>query len=74
MLWLLWFILLLGSFLAVSPPSGQAADQAALPTGLAAPGTVIPMPTFELPTPHGEPLRSASLQGKVVVVRFWATW
>jgi hypothetical protein len=29
---------------------------------------------FELPDPDGNPVRSADLQGKVVVVRFWASW
>jgi peroxiredoxin len=32
------------------------------------------MPEFELPDTNGATLRSAALQGKVVVVRFWATW
>jgi peroxiredoxin len=32
------------------------------------------MPAFELPDANGETIRSADLQGKVVVVRFWATW
>ena len=32
------------------------------------------MPVFELPDANGETMRSANLQGKVVVVRFWATW
>jgi peroxiredoxin len=32
------------------------------------------MPVFELPDPDGNPVRSADLQGKVVVVRFWASW
>jgi len=32
------------------------------------------MPAFELPDPNGETVRSADLQGKVIVVRFWATW
>jgi peroxiredoxin len=32
------------------------------------------MPVFELPDANGETVRAADLQGKVVVVRFWATW
>lgn len=74
MSWFLGFALLLGSVLVVSPAPVQAADPAALPMGLAAPNAATSMPTFELPTPHGEPFRSASLTGKVVVIRFWATW
>jgi peroxiredoxin len=29
---------------------------------------------FELPDANGATIRSADLQGKVIVVRFWATW
>jgi len=32
------------------------------------------MPAFELPDPNGGTVNSVELQGKVVVVRFWATW
>jgi peroxiredoxin len=32
------------------------------------------MPAFELPDANGETFHSTDLQGKVVVVRFWATW
>jgi len=42
--------------------------------GLAAPDQSTSMPAFELPDANGETFRSADLQGKVVVVRFWATW
>jgi cytochrome oxidase Cu insertion factor (SCO1/SenC/PrrC family) len=38
------------------------------------PGHQQPAPTFTLPDHHGTPLHSADLHGKVVVVRFWATW
>jgi cytochrome oxidase Cu insertion factor (SCO1/SenC/PrrC family) len=31
-------------------------------------------PAFILPDYEGTPLASAALHGKVVVVRFWATW
>lgn len=34
----------------------------------------LPGPAFTLPDHHGTPMDSADLQGKVVVVRFWATW
>jgi cytochrome oxidase Cu insertion factor (SCO1/SenC/PrrC family) len=39
-----------------------------------APGNQQPAPAFTLPDHQGTPLHSADLQGKVVVVRFWATW
>jgi peroxiredoxin len=32
------------------------------------------MPAFVLPDPEGNPVRSEDLRGKVVVVRFWASW
>lgn len=38
------------------------------------PGQQPPAPAFILPDHHGLPVDSADLQGKVVVVRFWATW
>lgn len=34
----------------------------------------VAMPSFHLPTTEGGTLDSATLQGKVVIVRFWATW
>ena len=33
-----------------------------------------PAPAFSLPDHRGTSLALADLQGKVVVVRFWATW
>jgi cytochrome oxidase Cu insertion factor (SCO1/SenC/PrrC family) len=33
-----------------------------------------PAPAFRLPDHQGVPLNLADLRGKVVVVRFWATW
>ncbi len=44
------------------------------PSGLWALGQPVTMPSFNLPTVAGGMLDSASLQGKVVIVRFWATW
>ncbi len=41
----------------------------ALPPELQRPG-----PTFTLPDHQGVPIDLADLRGKVVVVRFWATW
>ena len=70
----LGLFLLLGLCLTLSPLRTPAADSPKLPEGLAAPGQSTPMPAFELPDPDGKPVRSADLQGKVVVVRFWASW
>lgn len=44
------------------------------PLGLGAVQPATPMPMFKLPVVNGEPFNSSTLQGKVVVVRFWATW
>ena len=66
--------LLLGILLTLSPLSTHAAGSPTLPEGLAAPGQSTSMPAFELPDANGDAVRTADLQGKVVVVRFWATW
>ena len=34
----------------------------------------VPAPAFELPTPDGKTLGLAGVQGKVVLLNFWATW
>jgi cytochrome oxidase Cu insertion factor (SCO1/SenC/PrrC family) len=70
----LWLLLLLGGLLTLHPMSLRAADQPTPPEGLATPVQPTSMPAFELPDPNGETVRSADLQGKVVVVRFWASW
>jgi cytochrome oxidase Cu insertion factor (SCO1/SenC/PrrC family) len=44
------------------------------PAGLAASEQQVAMPTFRLPSVTGDTVDSATLHGKVVVVRFWATW
>jgi len=38
------------------------------------PGQQLPAPAFTLPDHRGILVHSADWQGKVVVVRFWATW
>jgi hypothetical protein len=44
------------------------------PMGLAPVEPATPMAAFTLPTLNGGTFDSSALQGKVVVVRFWATW
>ena len=68
------FFLLLGLLLTLSPLRTPAADAPKLPEGLAPPGQLTPMPAFELPDRDGNPVRSEGLRGKVVVIRFWASW
>jgi cytochrome oxidase Cu insertion factor (SCO1/SenC/PrrC family) len=51
------------------------ADQPATPpAGLSPLSTPALMPSFNLSSVDGTLFDSAKLQGKVVVVRFWATW
>ena len=66
--------LLLGILLTLSPLSLRASEQPNLPEGLTVPSPSTSMPMFALPDANGETVRSADLQGKVVVMRFWATW
>ena len=44
------------------------------PAGLAVSKQRIPMPEYSVSTIDGTTIRSADMVGKVVVVRFWATW
>jgi cytochrome oxidase Cu insertion factor (SCO1/SenC/PrrC family) len=55
-------------------PAWAAEGGLALPEGLAAPAQPTPMPDFSVPSVSGTTIQAAELQGKVVVVRFWATW
>ena len=70
----LGLFLLLGLLLSLSPLRTPAAESPKLPEGLAPPGQLTSLPEFELPDPDGNPVRSEDLRGKVVVIRFWATW
>jgi hypothetical protein len=65
--WIMTGLLIGLSGSIVSTPALEAFS--ALP-----PGNQRPAPAFTLPDHHGTPMHSADLQGKVVVVRFWATW
>ena len=51
----------------------QAAEPAP-PPELKAPAKPTAMPAFVLPTTAGPNLDSKSLQGQVLVIRFWASW
>jgi cytochrome oxidase Cu insertion factor (SCO1/SenC/PrrC family) len=44
------------------------------PMGLAEVKPATPMAAFTLPDLNDSAFDSSALQGKVVVVRFWATW
>jgi cytochrome oxidase Cu insertion factor (SCO1/SenC/PrrC family) len=61
--------LLLGGLLAAAALASTVDSFRPLP-----PDQRRPVPTFSLLDHQGNALSSAELQGKVVVVRFWATW
>jgi cytochrome oxidase Cu insertion factor (SCO1/SenC/PrrC family) len=70
-----WWLLLFGLMAVWGLPSaGTSAGAADLPAGLSEVSPAMPMPAFRLPAPNGATMESDALQGKVVVVRFWATW
>lgn len=70
----IWLGLIAAAVLALHPVHGEAADGPALPQGLQAPSESVTLPAFELDAPNGGVVRAADLEGKVVVVRFWASW
>lgn len=63
-----------GLVLAACCGIGNAAELPALPPGLNAPPKPLMMPAFELPTTDRNTLRSESLRGQVVIIRYWASW
>lgn len=71
-----WLVLLsLGTLLSLSSAVSHAAEKGlSPPPGLVTPSLSPAMPTFRLPTVNGTTVQSQDLLGKVVVVRFWATW
>jgi hypothetical protein len=70
--WSLFLLALVLTFGFIA--SGAKGDQAVPPQGLVAVDSSVSMPEFSLPSLDGAAVNSAGLQGKVVVVRFWATW
>ena len=70
-----WLGLIAAFVLTLHPMHADAAEGPALPQGMKAPSEATTLPAFELPDPDGNTVRAADLlEGKVVVVRFWATW
>ena len=70
----IWLGLIAVTVLTLHPLNVDAADGLALPQGMQAPSESVTLPAFELPAPDGGVVRAADLEGKVVVVRFWASW
>jgi thiol-disulfide isomerase/thioredoxin len=58
------------------PPARAAAPGGAMPGGAMPGGTLVgrPAPQFVLATANGGAIDLADLEGKVVVLDFWATW
>jgi hypothetical protein len=70
-----WGWWLFGLLAVCSLPSpGVSGESTTLPAGLVEVTPPVPLPKFSLPTVQGATMDASSLQGKVVVVRFWATW
>jgi cytochrome oxidase Cu insertion factor (SCO1/SenC/PrrC family) len=69
-----WIFLVGLTFLGWAATGTAAGKSVEPPPGLGAVQPPTPMPKFTLPVVNGEPFDSSTLQGKVVVVRFWATW
>ena len=44
------------------------------PAVMAPPPQPTKMPEFDFANLHGGTLKSSELKGKVIVIRFWATW
>lgn len=72
-LWLWAFIVALGA--GVCAGVAHAAE-GLFPanTVMAPPAKPMAMPEFEFANLHGGTLKSSELKGRVVVIRFWATW
>jgi cytochrome oxidase Cu insertion factor (SCO1/SenC/PrrC family) len=69
-----WRALVTLALLAGLTVGSAASDTLQPPMGLAEIKPATPMPAFRLPGLSGTMFDSSALQGKVVVVRFWATW
>ena len=70
-----FLLLMVGALVALGPGKTNAwGGNATPPAGLIAVNPATPMPSFQLPAVDGSTVTSADLQGRVVIVRFWATW
>ena len=69
-----WGGVMLSALLSVSGIAQAAEGLFPRATVMAAPATPTKAPAFEFANLQGGALRSADLKGKVVVIRFWATW
>jgi cytochrome oxidase Cu insertion factor (SCO1/SenC/PrrC family) len=70
-LWL--FVIALGAVACVGAAYG-ADGPFARDTVMVAPPQPIKVPQFDFTNLHGGTLKSSEMKGKVIVIRFWATW
>jgi cytochrome c biogenesis protein CcmG/thiol:disulfide interchange protein DsbE len=68
------WVLLIGALVALGLGETNALGGNVAPPGLITVSSGTPMPAFQLPAIDGSTTTSADLRGKVVIVRFWATW
>ena len=70
-----WLLLIAGMVITLGAMGASArGDTLHPPVGLTEVSPTMSMPVFQLPAVNGSTVSSAELQGKVVIVRFWATW
>ena len=61
--------------LAFGAMGAHAAESASMPPAvMTAPAKPTVLPEFEFANLHGGTLKSSDMKGKVIVIRFWATW
>ncbi len=65
------FVAVLLSHAAIAAAAGSPFTG---PAKLVAPAQPMTMPDFALTDVRGGTLRASDMQGKVIVIRFWATW
>lgn len=66
---------MLGAVLiAASTPAAAQQGPFRGPTALTVAPSPAKLPDFEFANLNGGTLRSAEMKGKVIVIRFWATW
>lgn len=61
-----WYVLAVPVSAQPGPFSG--------PTKLVAPAVATKVPDFEFANINGGRLKSSDMKGKVIIIRFWATW
>jgi len=63
------------AFFLVFGAMAHAAESSSMPPAvMAPPAKPTALPEFEFANLHGGTLKSSDMKGKVIVIRFWATW